>query len=79
MLLADFILSKEGQQILAGADYFPVRADVSPRAGLASVIPQRAGVPELFISPDDLNRYTESSQKSLRISSSKWAARRGWL
>jgi len=63
MLLADFVLSKEGQQILAGADYFPVRADVSPRAGLASVIPQRAGVPELFISPDDLNRYTESSQK----------------
>ncbi len=63
MLLADFILSKEGQQILAGADYFPVRADVSPRAALASVIPQRAGVPELFVSPDELNRYTESSQK----------------
>lgn len=63
MLLADFILSKEGQQILAGADYFPVRADVSPRPALASVIPQRAGVPELFISPDELNRYTESSQK----------------
>ena len=63
MLLADFVLSKEGQQILAGADYFPVRADVSPRAALASVIPQRAGVPELFITPDQLNRYTESSQK----------------
>jgi ABC-type Fe3+ transport system substrate-binding protein len=63
MLLADFVLSKEGQQILAGADYFPVRADVSPRPALASVIPQRAGVPELFISPDELNRYTESSQK----------------
>jgi len=63
MLLADFVLSKEGQQILAGADYFPVRADVSPRAVLASVIPQRAGVPELFITPDQLNRYTESSQK----------------
>lgn len=63
ILLADFILSKEGQQILAEADYFPVRADVSPRADLASVIPQRAGVPELFVTPDDLNRYTESSQK----------------
>lgn len=63
MLLADFVLSKEGQQILASADYFPVRADVSPRAALASVIPQRAGVPELFITPDQLNRYTESSQK----------------
>ena len=63
MLLADFVLSKDGQQILAGADYFPVRSDVSPRAGLASVIPRRAGVPELFVSPDELNRYTESSQK----------------
>ncbi len=63
MLLADFVLSKEGQQILANADYFPVRSDVSPRAALASVIPQRAGVPELFLDPDKLNRYTESSEK----------------
>lgn len=62
MLLADFLLSKEGQQILASADYFPVRSDVSPGAALASVIPQRAGVPELFLNPDKLNRYTESSQ-----------------
>ena len=29
MLLVDFILSKEGQQILAKADYFPARADVA--------------------------------------------------
>jgi iron(III) transport system substrate-binding protein len=63
MLLADFLLSKEGQQILANADYFPIRSDVSPRAVLTSVIPQRAGLPELFLSPDKLNRYTESSEK----------------
>ena len=63
MLLADFILSQEGQQILANADYFPVRSDVAPRPALAPVIPQRAGVPELFITPDQLNRYTASSQK----------------
>jgi len=63
MLLADFILSQEGQQILAGADYFPVRSDVQPKPALAPVIPQRAGVPELFITPDQLNRYTASSQK----------------
>jgi ABC-type Fe3+ transport system substrate-binding protein len=63
MLLADFILSQQGQQIFAGADYFPVRADVEPKPALASVIPQRAGVPELFITPDQLNRYTPSSQK----------------
>ena len=31
LLLADFILSQEGQEILAAADYFPVRPDVPPR------------------------------------------------
>jgi ABC-type Fe3+ transport system substrate-binding protein len=63
LLLADFILSKEGQQILAKADYFPARSDVPPKDVLASVIPERAHVPELFLSPDRLNQYTESSQK----------------
>ena len=63
LLLADFILSKEAQQILADAEYFPARADVPPKDVLASVIPARAGVSELFLSPDRLNEYTESSQK----------------
>ena len=63
LLLADFILSKEGQQILAGADYFPSRPDAPPREGLASVIPERAGVRELFLSSDELNRTTERSQR----------------
>jgi ABC-type Fe3+ transport system substrate-binding protein len=63
LLLADFILSREGQEILASADYFPVRPDVPPKDGLTSVIPERAGVRELFVSSDQLNEYTESSQK----------------
>jgi iron(III) transport system substrate-binding protein len=63
LLLADFILSKDAQQILADADYFPAHPDVPPKDVLASVIPRRAGVPELFLSPDRLNQYTESSQK----------------
>jgi ABC-type Fe3+ transport system substrate-binding protein len=63
LLLADFILSREGQEILANAEYFPVRSDVPPKEGLASVIPDRAGMPELFVSSDQLNQYTESSQK----------------
>lgn len=63
LLLAEFILSPEGQQIFANADYFPVRPDVPPKDSLASVIPERAGVPELFISSDQLNDYTESSAK----------------
>jgi iron(III) transport system substrate-binding protein len=65
MLLVDFILSREGQLILADADYFPARSDVAPKDMLASVIPERAGVPELFLSPDRLNQYTETSEKIL--------------
>lgn len=63
MLLADFILSREGQQILASADYFPVRTDVLPKDLLASVIPARAGVAEQFVGPDKLNKYNDSSEK----------------
>ncbi len=63
LLLADFILSKEGQEILAKADYFPSRPDVAPKEGLASVIPARAGVREQFLSSDQLNQNTEKSQK----------------
>ena len=39
------------------------RVELQPKPALAPVIPQRAGVPELFITPDQLNRYTASSQK----------------
>jgi len=63
MLLADFILSKEGQEIFAKAEYFPVRPDVAPLETLAPVVPKRAGVQELFIGSEKLNRYYESSQK----------------
>jgi ABC-type Fe3+ transport system substrate-binding protein len=63
MLLIDFILSKEGQQILAEAEYLPVRLDVEPIPQIASIVPSRAGVAENFIRPENLNRYTESSIK----------------
>jgi iron(III) transport system substrate-binding protein len=63
LLLMDFLLSKEGQQILAAADYLPVRPDVEPLARIAPIVPSRAGVEENFISPEKLNAYTESSAK----------------
>ena len=63
MLLADFILSKEGQGIFAKAEYFPVRPDVAPLETLAPVVPKKAGVEELFVGSEKLNRYYESSQK----------------
>jgi ABC-type Fe3+ transport system substrate-binding protein len=63
MLFADFILSREGQQILAKANYFPVRPDVSPIELLMSVVPEKAGVKSNFIGPADLAKYSASSEK----------------
>jgi iron(III) transport system substrate-binding protein len=60
-LLMDFLLSREGQQILAAAEYLPVRGDVDPIAQIAPIVPARAGVAENFISPEKLNAMTESS------------------
>lgn len=62
MLLADFILSREGQEIFAKAEYFPVRSDVKPLDVLAPVVPSRANVPENFIGSEALNNHMESSQ-----------------
>jgi ABC-type Fe3+ transport system substrate-binding protein len=63
LLLADFILSTEGQEILAQAEYFPVRPDVPPLPQLDRVVPAKAGVPENFINGEALNKYLASSEQ----------------
>jgi iron(III) transport system substrate-binding protein len=63
MLLADYILSKEGQGILARAEYFPVDPEVAPLPALASVVPRIAGIEEDFVDPDKLLKYTDSSEE----------------
>jgi iron(III) transport system substrate-binding protein len=63
LLLMDFLLSKEGQQILAAAEYLPVRPDVDPIARIAPIVPSRAGVQENFVTPENLNSHTERSAK----------------
>lgn len=63
LLLMDFLLSKEGQQILAAAEYLPVRPDVDPLATIAPIVPARAGVQENFVTPEKLNSHTEASAK----------------
>jgi iron(III) transport system substrate-binding protein len=62
-LLMDFLLSREGQEILAASEYLPVRSDVDPLPQIAPIVPSRTGVEENFISPEKLNGYTESSAK----------------
>ncbi len=63
MLLVDFILSVEGQKIVADAQYFPARPDVAPLPLLASIIPMNSHVPENFVSSDKLLQYTPGSEK----------------
>lgn len=66
LLLIDFVLSRQGQEILLGADYFPADPAVPPAAMLAPVVPKLAGVPENFIGPDKLIKYTNSSEEIFR-------------
>jgi ABC-type Fe3+ transport system substrate-binding protein len=66
LLLIDYILSEEGQRILAQAGYFPADPSVPPLALQASVVPKTAGMHENFIGPDKLMKYTDSSEAIFR-------------
>jgi len=63
MLLIDYILSAEGQEILRDAEYFPVRSDVSAMDTLNVVVPQKINMKENYLSPEktsaELKRSTE--------------------
>ncbi len=50
LLFADFLLSKQGQGMMGGTEYFPVRPDVPAAVQLRAVVPSVAGVPENFTS-----------------------------
>jgi ABC-type Fe3+ transport system substrate-binding protein len=63
MLFADFLLSKQGQSMMGGTEYFPVRPDVDAAPQLRAVVPSVAGVPENFIKPDDMQNMEASSEK----------------
>lgn len=51
MLFIDYLLSREGQQTLQRADYFPARLDVPASADLDQIVPRKIGLHENFISP----------------------------
>ncbi len=55
MLFIDYLLSKEGQARLQGADYFPARPDVPASPDLAKIEPHNIGLRENFISPTKMN------------------------
>jgi iron(III) transport system substrate-binding protein len=66
MLLADFILSEEGQKILSGAGYFPSRQDVPTNSDIAPITDALKTVSEEFVSPENLNKYTQSSEEMIK-------------
>lgn len=61
MLFVDFLLSKDGQSILAGAEYFPAHPDVLPLEIMERVVPSKAGVGEIFINPTLMPEYNNKS------------------
>jgi ABC-type Fe3+ transport system substrate-binding protein len=61
MLLADFLLSEEGQTILAKASYFPSHPKVQPSPTIAGAAPANAGVGEVFINPTRMPEYNDRS------------------
>ncbi|MEA2904491.1 MAG: iron(III) transport system substrate-binding protein [Alphaproteobacteria bacterium] len=66
MLLTDFILSKEGQQIMSAAEYFPAHPEVEAAPQLASIVPHQAGYPENYINPQQLKEQLESTDQILQ-------------
>jgi iron(III) transport system substrate-binding protein len=66
MLMVDFVLSREGQQILSEAGYFPSRTDVPARADVMPIIDALSRVTEQFVSPEALNQYTASSEDMIQ-------------
>lgn len=66
MLLTDFILSREGQEIMAKAEYFPAHPGVEAAPQLAGIVPKRAGFKENFVSPQQLKEQLESTDKIIQ-------------
>jgi ABC-type Fe3+ transport system substrate-binding protein len=52
MLLIDYLLSKEAQQVLEKADYLPAHPDVRPQASLQGIVPSMANLQERFLSEE---------------------------
>jgi iron(III) transport system substrate-binding protein len=63
MLLIDYILSKEGQGVLAKAGVFPARSDTPPSDILAPADPHIAKVPVDFLTSDTIDQYEKRSDE----------------
>lgn len=66
MLLVDFILGREGQEIMARAEYFPAHPAVAAAPQLARIIPKKAGYAENYVSPQQLKAQLDSTDQILQ-------------
>jgi ABC-type Fe3+ transport system substrate-binding protein len=55
MLFIDYLLSKDGQERLQAADYFPAHPAVPPSPDLDKIVPRKIGLKENFIAPAKMN------------------------
>jgi len=62
MLLIDFLLSRDGQQILARSDYFPSNPQVKPAEYLRRLVPENIGMTEKFLRPEVWGAESERTQ-----------------
>jgi ABC-type Fe3+ transport system substrate-binding protein len=63
MLMVDFILSKEGQELFKKAGYFPAHPGVPAAKDLLEVVPARVGKEEFFVDPLALLETTKKTKK----------------
>jgi iron(III) transport system substrate-binding protein len=61
MLLVDFLLSSEAQQLMQAAEYFPSNQNVGPAPSMRMVVPKNAGIPELTLSSEQIDEITPKS------------------
>jgi iron(III) transport system substrate-binding protein len=54
MLLIDFVLSPDGQEVMARKDYLPGNSKVEPSEAQKAIVPRFNGTKEQFISPETM-------------------------
>ena len=62
LLFIDYLLSKDGQAKLQGADYFPAHPGVPASPDLDKVVPAKIGMRENFISPEKMTAELAKSR-----------------
>jgi iron(III) transport system substrate-binding protein len=62
MLFIDYLLSKDGQERLRDAEYFPARPDTPALPDLDKIVPRKIGLKENFIAPAKMNAELAKSR-----------------